>query len=94
MSAIEQRARELLADEYDKRGSHWHAMRLRQSTPAGFEAEVSAVIAALCSPIKLPNGYAIAPVHPTDQMRKAGRPWAIFVSKAWAAMLAARPEVP
>ncbi|WWW34541.1 hypothetical protein V8017_16160 [Stenotrophomonas rhizophila] len=93
MNDIEKRARELLADEYDKRGSHWHAMRLRKSTPPGFEAEVNAVIAGLCSPIKLPDGYAIVPIKPSDEMRKAGRGWAIFVSKAWSAMLAARPEV-
>lgn len=93
MNDIEKRARELLADEYDKKRSHWHAMRLRRETPLGFEHEVAAVMAALSSPLKLPPGYVIVPIKPTDEMRKAGRGWAVFVSKAWAAMLAARPEV-
>lgn len=93
MNDIEKRARELLAAEYEKRGSHWHGLGLRQGKSAGFEAEIKAVILALSSPIKLPDGYAIVPINPTEEMRKAGRGWAIFVSKAWAAMLAARPEV-
>lgn len=92
MSDIEQVARDLLADEYEKMKSYWHEMRLRRSTPAGFEHEVAAVVAALKSPIKLPEGYVIVPVKLTEEMRRAGGIWAIFATKAWAAMLAARPK--
>lgn len=95
MDAIEKRARELLATEYDKIGG-WFAAECIRNSDARWPAtpSLNAIIAALTPP----EGYVLAPVAWTSEMRGA------FVNKTqggmrnlddgYAAMLAARPEVP
>lgn len=100
MSVIEQRARELLAAEFEARGLVDAARELRSadstaSMEPGFAASVAAIIAALTPP----EGFVLVPVEMTEAMQIAGEKanrWLIRheMPEAWAAMLAARPEVP
>lgn len=50
MSAIEQRAKELLAAEMDRSGRKGTANKIRQGRPAMFREELRAIIAALTPP--------------------------------------------
>lgn len=100
MSAIEQRARELLAAEMDRSGRKGTANKIRQGRPAMFREELRAIIAALAPP----EGFVLVPVYPTEAMLDAEHATAeihnewgegLYVENAeavWAAMLAARPE--
>lgn len=91
MSAIEQRARELLAAEYKDRGMLVNAMNIEMGGQM-YAAELAAIVAALTPP----EGFVLVPVVPTEAMLEAG--WdadeaVADVPTTWAAMLAARPEV-
>ncbi|MBN5015984.1 hypothetical protein JY408_03185 [Stenotrophomonas maltophilia] len=94
MDAIEKRARELLAVEYERFDL--------PSTAAGARAgaydlnpSMRAVVAALTPP----EGYVLVPVEPTAEMISAAwrygdgddAPDPVY---SWRAMLTARPEVP
>ncbi|WP_286068827.1 hypothetical protein [Stenotrophomonas sp. 57] len=92
MDAIEKRARELLAVEYERFDL--------PSTAAGARAgaydlnpSMRAVVAALTPP----EGYVLVPVDLSSSMAEAA--WAALAAdgsfeEIWTAMLAARPEVP
>ena len=95
MDAIEKRARELLAVEYERFDL--------PSTAAGARAgaydlnpSMRAVVAALTPP----EGYVLVPVVPTKQMMDAAVPTNSQDQTGrrqralWDAMLAARPEAP
>lgn len=94
MDAIEKRARELLVTEYKARGELVHAMNIeRGGLSVMYAAEIAAVIAALTPP----EGYVLVPINPTRDMVVAGvesESECKFPSEIYAAMLAARPEVP
>lgn len=71
MSAIEQRARELLAAEFDARGLVEPARELRSgdslaSMEPGFAASVAAVIAALTPP----EGFVLVPVEVQQEAKR------------------------
>ncbi|WP_295380354.1 hypothetical protein [uncultured Stenotrophomonas sp.] len=113
MDAIEKRARELLAAEYEKFDLPSTAAGVREGAH-DLNPSMRAVVAALTPP----EGYVLVPVEPTEDMcgdgaeSKPMRPFtpldemeafeemtgceqARHVAKlCWAAMLAARPEVP
>lgn len=107
MSAIEKRARELLAAQYERIGNLNAASDARRGL---YQPELAAIAAALTPP----EGFVLVPVEPTVEMmeaagkvvfQEAGQQWADasgfaegFVIETQrlchAAMLAARPEVP
>ena len=92
MDAIEKRARELLAVEYERFDL--------PSTAAGARAgaydlnpSMRAVVAALTPP----EGYVLVPVEPTETMRDVLLDMLTrchTVTESYDALLAARPEVP
>lgn len=98
MSDIEKRARELLAAEYELRGSPRMAAEIRSTEleyfgDSDFAGAIRAVIAALTPP----EGYVLVPAEPTPAMSAAG----LCVSEAehdpagvYRAMIVARPELP
>ncbi|AYZ71298.1 hypothetical protein [Stenotrophomonas maltophilia] len=90
MNAIEKRARDLLAAEYERIGNHNAAGDARRGL---YQPEIAAVVAALTPP----EGYVLVPVEPTDDMLLAAYRADTTkgpVTRRWFAMLAARPEVP
>lgn len=110
MSDIEKKARYLLADEYERRGSHCMADEIRVTALAEFgDDDFATAICAVIAALTPPEGFVLVPVEPTEEMAWAptdvevGYPtWAgsretctTEEAKAiWAAMLAARPETP
>lgn len=102
MSEIEQRARQMLAVEFDARDLVEPARELRSgasisSMEPGFAASVAAVIAALTPP----EGFVLVPVEPTEAIGDAPR----YIAGEWSRRnweaavedmlwLAACPEVP
>lgn len=108
MDAIEKRAREMLAAEYDKDGAWFAADCVRKYDPSwNAEPSIRAIIAALTPP----EGYVLVPVEPTEAMIEAictehgsgGWPQGYgryaqhlrreHAGEGYRAMLAARPEV-
>lgn len=95
MDAIEKRARELLAAEYERFDLPGTAAVVRNG---GYDLNPSmrAVVAALTPP----EGYVLVPAVPTKPMVDAAVPAASQDQTGrrqravWDAMLAARPEVP
>ncbi|QDY48751.1 hypothetical protein [Stenotrophomonas maltophilia] len=88
---VEQRAREMLAEEYRTLGIEPQAARLMEQghQPGGVHyAAVQAIIAALTPPA----GFVLVPVEPTEEMQQAGYP-ADDAQTGYEAMIAARPEV-
>lgn len=106
MSDIEKRARNLLADEWDKvAGGKIVAQSLREGGPLLEDLDgpaVKAIIAALTPP----EGFVLVPVEPTEAMLDAEHATSEIhdeygenryvenPEEVWAEMLAARPEVP
>lgn len=71
MSAIEQRARELLAVELEKDGNHPAAKAIRDGEPAyGMRLQLAA-IRAIIAALTPPEGYVLVPVEPTKEMVSA-----------------------
>lgn len=96
MSAIEQRARELLADALRRRNesrlAHMAEIAQGLDQVATYIA-LDAIIAALTPP----EGFVLVPVEPAMDMQVAAlnAPWdCMNPRQVWKAMLAARPEVP
>lgn len=90
MNEIEKRARELLAAEHKKCDRNTEAeLVLAGDVTALGRISLNAIIAALTPP----EGYVLVPVILTQEMEDAGYP-ADTAQEGWAAMLAARPEVP
>ncbi|WP_282275245.1 hypothetical protein [Stenotrophomonas sp. PS02297] len=88
----QQRARELLADSYEKLGEFTCAA-ITRSGRHEHRAALEAIAAALRA---TPEGFVMVPVEPTEEMNRAG---AVHVSNpyglardVWSAMLAARPQ--
>lgn len=93
---IEQKALELLAAEYDRDGWDTAAGACRSGhCDAVDRFAVRAIVAALTPP----EGYVLVPVEATEAMYTEGQnagdghDWS-GPADVWAAMLAARPEVP
>lgn len=90
MDEIEQRARELLAAEFEKDGYHQTGGKARD----GYwddHPSIRAIIAALTPP----EGYVLVPVEPTEEMLKVGYSWMmgrIVMRSLYDELLAARPE--
>lgn len=106
MDDIEKKARELLATEYERRGSRTYAESLRVTPLWAFGDDESAMgIRAIIAAITPPEGYVMVPVEPTEAMLDAEHATAEIhddygenryvenPKEVWAAMLAARPEV-
>ncbi|MDG9939678.1 hypothetical protein N7670_09790 [Stenotrophomonas maltophilia] len=92
MDAIEKRARELLAAEYERIGNHNAAGDARRGL---YQPEIAAVVAALTPP----EGYVLVPLEPTEKMldalyRAEGDMSDDDLRSLWGDVLAARPEVP
>ena len=88
---VEQRARELLADEFARSGElvSEYADEVRSGITHPWDrAAIRAIIAALTPP----QGYVLVPVQPTPEMMRAGN-WRMNHIDQYKAMLAARPEV-
>lgn len=97
MSAIEQRARMLLALALRKMGQPEHAYHV--GVGGDLEADDQALIQALIAALTPPEGFVLVPVEPTVAMEDAGDVASTWLTldetkRVWAAMLAARPEVP
>lgn len=100
MDAVEKRARELLAAEYEKGQFRAYGPEIRSGGAGStWDEEVRAIIAALTPPA----GYVLVPLEPTAQMLqaaafgvagKSGQKFKPMMSAGYIAMLAARPEVP
>lgn len=101
MDAIEKRARELLAAEIEKIEGYKLAAQIRAGSQLGPIMAVchAAIIAALTPP----EGYVLVPVEPTETMLSAGlnapfrghpETGGPSLPDMWAAMIAARPEMP
>jgi len=99
MDAIEKRARELLAAEYEARGELVHAMNIGRG---GLSVMYAAEIAAIAKALTPHQGYVLVPEAMTDDMEVAfaearfSKVRAIDDCEpqdAWAAALAVRPEV-
>lgn len=100
MHAIEMRARELLAAEYDA-DSRAFTARLLRANPDALGENFERSIRAIASALTPPEGYVLVPVELPVEMEVAFME--AWVSKrrcvddpemqdAWAAALAARPE--
>lgn len=99
MSDIEKRARELLAAEYEKGQFRAYGPEIRSGGAGStWDEEVRAIIAALTPP----EGYVLVPVElPVDMEVAFMEAWVgkrrcvddPEMQDAWAAALAARPEV-
>lgn len=92
---IEKRARGLLAATYKARGELLSAYNIERGE---LHSLYSAEIAAVCAALTPPEGYVLVPVKATEAMRKAFTGYrpvtdASFAAR-YAAMIAARPEVP
>ncbi|MCF3495719.1 hypothetical protein JAK49_06155 [Stenotrophomonas maltophilia] len=104
MDAIEKRARELLAAEYANRGSPRYADEIRDTELADFgDDDIAMAIRAIIAALTPPEGYVLVPVELTVEMEIAFmETWVLKrrciddseMQDAWAAALAARPEVP
>lgn len=91
MSAIEQRARDLLAAEYISQG---------RSEPSigqpSFDVHIAA-LRAIVAALTPPEGFVLVPVEPTEEMLKVGYSWMmgrIVMRSLYDELLAARPEAP
>ncbi len=103
MTDIEKRARELLAAAFEEDGNHPAAKAVRDGEPMyGMRFQLVAISAIIAS-LTLPEGFVLVPVELPVEMEVAFME--TWVSKrrcvddpemqdAWAAALAARPEVP
>lgn len=92
MDAIEKRARELLAAEYERIGNHNAAGDARRGL---YQPEIAAVVATLTPP----EGYVMVPSVLPEKMLDAlycaeGDMSDDDMQKLWQQLLAARPEVP
>lgn len=93
---VEQRARELLADEFARSGElvSEYADEVRSGITHPWDR---AAIRAIISALTPPEGYVLVPVEPTEKMQRAGAGITCTnVDEAWEvwhAMLSARPEV-
>lgn len=90
----QQRARELLAQEYERDGiTHVHDCIRHEAMLTEMEHRaIRAITAALRA---APEGFVMVPVEPTADMQVAalGKNWPAMSPKSvWAAMLAARPQ--
>lgn len=98
MNDIEKRARDFLADEYERRGSHCMADEIRVTALAEFgDDDFAAAIRAVIAALTPPDGFVLVPVEPTEAMCEAGNEAESecrFAEEIYADMLAARPEVP
>ncbi len=104
MDAIEKRARELLTSYL--RGKGWPgelAAEVLQDRPADVRISGADAIEALVAALTPPVGYVLVPVELTVEMEIAFmETWVLKrrciddseMQDAWAAALAARPEVP
>lgn len=97
MSTIEQRARLLLAAEYENSGEKMFADRARNGRYDN-DPDMRAIVAALTPA----EGWVLVPVEPTEAMKVAGSMWNTEMDQPpefsalmsiWKDMLAARPEV-
>ncbi|WP_171955610.1 hypothetical protein [Stenotrophomonas maltophilia] len=96
MNDIEKRAREMLAKAYEADGMGGRAGLIRNPNEYMEKPDrraLSCIIAALTPP----EGYVLVPVIPTQEMLDTG--WdaeehTADVPTVWAALIAARPEVP
>lgn len=95
MDAIEKRARELLAAEYERFDLPGTAAVVRDG-----EYDLNPSMRALVAVLTPPDGYVLVPMVPTKAMVDASVPAASQDQTGrrqravWDAMLAARPEVP
>ncbi|MBA0332783.1 hypothetical protein [Stenotrophomonas maltophilia] len=95
MDAIEKRARELLAAEYERFDLPGTAAVVRDG-----EYDLNPSMRALVAALTPPDGYVLVPVVPTKQMMDAAVPASSQDQTGrrqratWDAMLSARPEVP
>lgn len=92
MDAIEKRALDLLT-------SYYLAAGFKAGDPLAASDANSVAIKAIAAALTPPEGYVLVPVEPTESMQIAAEkanPWLIRYEapEIWAAMLAARPEVP
>ncbi|AWH48544.1 hypothetical protein C1925_04910 [Stenotrophomonas sp. SAU14A_NAIMI4_5] len=102
MDAIEQRARELLAAEFETADWPVAAERLRAALPTSsivmWEKMKRVSLNAIIAGLTPPEGYVLVPVEPTVEMLGEIQLVEHFTGNAlrarYAAMLAARPEVP
>ncbi len=105
MDAIEKRARELLAKAYEADGMGGRAGVIRNPTQY-MEKPDRRTLGCIIAALTPPEGYVLVPVEPTSAMQdvvesmklphallRTGVPLADFRER-YAAMLAARPEVP
>lgn len=92
MDAIEKRARELLAAEWERDGYPVSARQIRE----GKAPEVGKAVAAIIAALTLPEGYVLVPVEPTEEMIAAAEEaYMPFGDMGFAisAAIGARPEV-
>lgn len=102
MADLMQQARELLAVEYEREGRAYLAHSVRTKHAPSETAAIAAIAAALRA---APEGFVLVPVEPTEEMIEAslirvpiakrinpGQHLRIYGARAWAAMLAARPQ--
>jgi len=101
MDAIEKRARELLL-------SHYCAAGFQQGDPLAASDANAVAVKAIATALTPPEGYVLVPVEPTEAMVLAAKrfqgdhdevdhwmEWeGVAAANQYAAMLAARPEVP
>lgn len=93
MDAIEKRARELLAAEYERFDLPGTAAVVRNGA-----YDLNPSMCALVAALTPPEGYVLVPVKPTSAMIDAplvmDSPTNDGTRRTWSYMLAARPEVP
>lgn len=104
MSSIEQRARELLAAEYEADGCMQLARMIRSgdvTDPDFGSVKIMRSMRAITAALTPPEGYVLVPVEPPEAMGDAPRYIAgEWSRRSWEAAvddmrwLAARPEVP
>lgn len=94
-----QRARELLAAEYERDGLKATAATIRSDIPGPPSMHQITALRAIAAALRAaPEGFVLVPVQLTDRMHDAGlfaplgENSSDFVCASWAAMLAARPQ--
>lgn len=92
MTDLDKMARELLAAEYDRTATVWHAQMLRSTMPITTSVDKRAVNAIRTALLTAPPGYRLVPVEPTPEMETANAMYG-DTSDWWNAVITAAPEV-
>ena len=89
----QQRARELLAAEYERDGLKATAARIRSDIPGPPSMHQITALHAITTALRAaPDGFVMVPVELTPQMLEAGTFAPLHLRHIWAAILAARPQ--